>query len=148
MQNRLYFYPHMKNVFPNELKRPRTPSRLSKVGKKLWRDIVNSLPVDWFKDSDLPLLESYCLLYSQVRECEQALETESLVITDVNGMVRPNPWHKILMDNTVKMATLATKLRLCPNARHSGNVAGNASPKTSMNTTGAGNGNVRRMFGS
>ena len=114
----------------------------------MWRQIVNSLAVDWFKPCDLPLLEQYCVLHSQVLQCEQALETEELVITDVNGMVRSNPWHKILMDNSVKMANLATKLRITPNARYSGNLAGNRGPKTTVNTTGNKGAKVRQMFGS
>ena len=136
-----------EKVFANELKRPRAPSWLPKYGKRVWREITKAQPVDWFRDSDLPLLESYCLQYSQMRECQDALEVEGLVIDTEYGP-KENPHCKILSNAATKMNMLATKLRICPNARHSGNVAGNAKPNKPVSTTGAAGGNVRRMFGS
>ena len=135
-------------VFSNEIKRPSCPAWLPKHAKQKWRQICKSLPPDFFRPSDLPLLESYCLSYSQVRECQSALEAEGLVIEDHNGKSVENPHVGIMNKARSSMANTAVKLRLCPNARHSGNAAHNASPKKTINNTGAGKGNVRKMFAS
>ena len=41
--------------------RPSPPAALPVTAKRAWRDIVASLPADWFTPSDLPLLQEYCL---------------------------------------------------------------------------------------
>lgn len=137
-----------EQIFPNEIKRPACPAYLPKLAKAKWRQIVKSLPPDWFRPGDLPLLESYCLSYSQVRECQNALEAEGLVHVDHNGVPRANPHVEIMNKARTAQSMLATKLRICPNARNSGNKAFNAKPTRTIHNTGAEPGsNVRPMFG-
>ena len=122
---------------------------MPKLAKQKWRQICKSLPPDFFRPSDLPLLESYVLSYSQMRECHAAVEAEGMTLEDANGKVYENPNINIMNKAGNRMNMLATKLKICPNARYSGNAAHNASPKKTINNTGDTPGKVvRPMFGS
>ena len=136
-----------KPVFANEIKPPRCATWLPKNAKKIWRQIVNANPPDWFRDSDLPLLESYCLSYSQMRDAVATVETEGSYVNNAAGSLIAHPGLKIIHDSTSRMTTMAVKLRICPNARHSDNAATSSKANRSMKPTEASSDVVRPMFG-
>ena len=80
---------------------------LTRAEKVVWRGIVNSLPADFFRSSDVPLLANYCRFavrsnYLAGRLTEDPMDAEA---------------DKMLRGATASLTSLATKLRLCPNAR-------------------------------
>jgi P27 family predicted phage terminase small subunit len=106
---------NITRIFPE---RPKPPRGLPKPAKAKWRQIIDSLPPDYFKTWELPLLEKYCW----------AIHIYELAMVEVNkfGLVIPmgekgyetvNPALTICNKQVQIMSTLATKLRLCPNSR-------------------------------
>ena len=137
-----------KAVFANEIKPPRCPLWLKSHARKMWKQIVESQSPDWFRNSDLPLLESYCLSYSQMRDASTTLEEEGQYTHNAAGTKILHPAYKIIHDCQSRMTSMAVKLRICPNARHSDNLATTASKKRSLASTQSSGANVRRMFSS
>ena len=136
-----------KAIFANEIKPPRCPQWLKGHARNMWKQIVNANPPDWFRNSDLPLLESYCLSYTQMRDAAATLEAEGAYTHNAAGTQILHPAYKIIHDCQSRMTSMAVKLRICPNARHSDNSATAAKPGRPMGTTQAGS-NVRKMFAS
>jgi P27 family predicted phage terminase small subunit len=135
-----------KAVFASDIKPPRCPTWLPTDAKRTWKKIVNSNPPDWFRDSDLPLLESYCLSYSQMRDAHTVLETEGIYTSNAAGSVIAHPAMKIISDCQSRLSMLATKMRLCQNARHTDTVATTAKKNRTLGTTSSSGSNVRKMF--
>ena len=136
-----------KPVFSNEIKPPRCPQWLTGHARKVWKQITDANPPDWFRASDLPLLESYCLSYSYMRSAAATLENDGEYVHNAAGTQIIHPATKVIHDCQNRMLSLAVKLRICPNSRHSDNAATSAQPGRPMGTTQAG-GNVRKMFAS
>lgn len=93
--------------------RVQPPAGLPEPAKQQWLAIVNSLPADRFHPSDRPLLSLYCQTLVRAQEAMDQLDKAADPV-----------WLKFT-DTLVKLsATLATKLRLCPQARLDRKVAG------------------------
>lgn len=90
-----------------ESARPGPPKMLTRKEKALWREIVNSLPGDYFRASDRTLLANYCRF--SVRSDDLAVK---LVADPENSEL-----DKMCRAAVSTVSSLATKLRLCPNAR-------------------------------
>ncbi len=103
----------------HEVERPQPESGMTPAAKKVWRRIVDELPADYFRPADLPLLRAYCESYSTHLQASKNLKKDGHVIEGNQGPKR-NPWFDVQKEAASTMATLATKLRLCPNARISG----------------------------
>jgi P27 family predicted phage terminase small subunit len=102
-----------------------------KVGaRRLWKLIVASHAADHFQAGDLPLLQAYCEAGALHREAAQEIKREGAVIKFTRTETRPdgavvveitkvkaNPWVAIMTQAAHTMAQLATKLRLCLNAK-------------------------------
>ena len=69
----------------------------------MWRSIVDSLPADYFRPADAPLLKNYCRFAVQADRLGEELDDPKAV--------------RLLRGVSASMALLATKLRLCPSAR-------------------------------
>lgn len=102
-------------------RRVRPPESLPASAKLVWVELVDSLPADRFHPSDRPLLALYCRALHQAGLAFEAIETHGATSGDsINPAVR-------VADAAVKQAaTLATKLRLCPQSRLDRKVAGPA----------------------
>jgi phage terminase small subunit len=96
--------------------RPKPPKNLPKRAKAVWKDIVDTLPADHFRKSELPLLVKYCMaehIYWQAIE----KMSDSLTIRTEKGYELPDT-YLIIANKQVQIQTaLATKLRICTNAR-------------------------------
>lgn len=93
------------------------PAELNTNAKKYWKRIVDSVPNDQFTDSDFAILASYCSNYSLLIKAQGMLDIEGEVLIDEKGKSYKNPWFVILQEVSGKIATIATKIRLCPSAR-------------------------------
>jgi len=97
-------------------KRPDPPKRLPKVGKAMWKQIVGSLPVDHFRQSELPLLEKYCMAEHVYWRASELMD-ETLVITTAKGFSLPDTYLTIMNKQVQLQTALATKLRISTNSR-------------------------------
>lgn len=95
------------------------PEHLSDDQRVIWREIVGSLPADWFRPGDVPLLAAYCCADSFYRRAVAEMTSGGLVKMDDKGREYVNPAHSVLTSQASAMAQMAVKLRLCPSARYS-----------------------------
>lgn len=85
---------------------------LTTKGKKFWTAIVNSLPPDYFRPADVPLLYAYCAATEIKEQADMAVRRNGILI---NG--KANPAIKVGNQQGQLLASLAVKLRLCPSTR-------------------------------
>ena len=118
----------------NNEKRPSPPRGMSVAARKLWNEIIQREKSSHFKAGDLPLLRMYCEAEAMNLRATAAIleQGEVLVITkaeisaDGKTVVhkvtssRTNPWVEVFKTSCHSASQLATKLRLCRNARVSG----------------------------
>jgi P27 family predicted phage terminase small subunit len=114
------------NVPPVSMTRPEPLAGLSEYECELWRQITISLPADWFRPSDLPLLASYCQAHAEHDQARAGIEKDGLIIKSSKGRDYKNPLISVRHQAALRMATLATKMRLCQSARYDKNKAASA----------------------
>lgn len=107
----------LDNVFK---KRASAPKRLPKIARLVWKQIVESLPADHFKSSDLPLLEKYCMAEHVYWTAIGHVLSGDVAIVTEKGYALPDVYLTVANKQIQIQATLATKLRICPNSRVSG----------------------------
>lgn len=95
------------------------PEHLNDEQAGIWREIVDSLPADWFRPGDVPLLAAYCCADSFYRKAVAEMQASGIVKTNDKGREYVNPAHQVLTSQASAMAQMAVKLRLCPSARYS-----------------------------
>lgn len=95
-------------------RRPPPPPTIGEAAAKLWREIVQGLPSDFFGAGDLPLLAEYC-------------HTMETLLPAINGAIeRDGPTAGFLSARATLLKTgmaLAAKLRICVSARTRGDLA-------------------------
>ena len=91
---------------------PEPPIGLSKDAAALWVSITESLPAEFFRAGDLPLLQSYCISSDRKNLLDAAILKDGITH---NGDI--NPALKVSRDEATLMTSLATKLRLCQSSR-------------------------------
>jgi P27 family predicted phage terminase small subunit len=104
--------------------RPKPPRGLTGGARKLWRQIIDSLPSDYFKKAELGLLSAYVQAAHLHTEAMKEVQELGLVLEmGEKGYKVVNPALVIANKQAMLMSTLATKLRLCPNSRISKSTA-------------------------
>lgn len=93
------------------------PLHLSESQRSEWRAIVDSLPADYFRPGDVPLLSAFCVASALHKQAQAHIEEHGMVLENDRGTMTANPAASILMTQASSMASLAMKLRLCPSAR-------------------------------
>jgi len=93
------------------------PETLDVVEAGIWASIMDSLPSDWFRPSDWPLLAAYCQTAVQYEKVTTELRDAPLTLTADNGRIYRHPLLAIQHTAALRLAALAMKLRLCPNSR-------------------------------
>ena len=88
-----------------------------------WHAIVNSLPADYFRPGDAPLLAAFCVAAVFHQRAADDIERRGMTLVSEKGNEYVNPSHQLLTSQASAMAQLAQKLRLCPSARMSGKSA-------------------------
>lgn len=104
--------------------RLQAPEHLTEAQATEWKSIVDSLPADYFRPGDVPLLAAFCTASAFYKEAQAHMAEHGMVITDDHGRMRANPASQILTTQASSMAQMAVKLRLCPSARNSAGKAG------------------------
>jgi len=107
------------SVVPVSGARIAPPDYLTDGQAEIWRSIVDSLPANFFRPGDIPLLAAYCCADSFYRQAVAEMTSGGLVKMDDRGKEYVNPAHSILTSQASAMAQMAVKLRLCPSARYS-----------------------------
>ncbi len=109
------------SVAPIVRGRIQPPNDLPEPCRSIWRELVDALPPDRFHASDRPLLVLYCRALHQAALAFEGLEQYGAADGD-----SVSPWLRVADSSTKQAATLATKLRLCPQSRLDRKVAGPA----------------------
>lgn len=109
----------MLTVVPISGQRLEPPEHLTEEQAAEWRAIVDSLPADYFRPGDVPLLAAYCVASVFYKRAAADMQARGLTITDDRGREYVNPAHQVLTSQAAAMAQMAVKLRLCPSARYS-----------------------------
>lgn len=91
---------------------PPAPIILASEAIALWNSITGSLPSDFFRAGDLPLLEAYVVSATRKRQLDNQLLKEGIIFEG-----EPHPALRISRDEASLMASLAVKLRLCQSSR-------------------------------
>lgn len=108
------------------------PEHLNDAESAEWRAIVDSLPADYFRPGDIPLLGAFCSASALYKQALGMMKDDGIVIqtyarktTKEDGTVvedglrqYPHPAKDILTSQAASMAQMAVKLRLCPSARY------------------------------
>jgi P27 family predicted phage terminase small subunit len=108
----------LATVVVDPMARPDAPGHLTEAQRHEWTRIVHSLPADYFRPADYPLLEAYCCASALHRDASQRVEKEGFIALDRFGEQRPHPAVAVVKQASAAMASMATKLRLCPSARY------------------------------
>lgn len=120
-------------VVPVSGARMEPPEFLTDAEAAEWRDIVSSLPADYFRPSDVALLAAFCTASAVYKQARALIAEKGLVIADERGKLTANPASQILTAQASSMAQMAGKLRLCPSSRYNAKSA-----NTKANSVGAG----------
>jgi P27 family predicted phage terminase small subunit len=94
------------------------PDFLTDEQKAEWDSIVNSLPADYFRPGDIPLLASFCAASALYKNALKMIQAEGIVLETDGGRKYAHPAKDILTSQASAMAQMAVKLRLCPSARY------------------------------
>jgi P27 family predicted phage terminase small subunit len=93
------------------------PETLTEEEAGMWNSIMASLPADWFRPSDWPILAAYCQTAVQYEQATKELRGQALTLEADNGRMYRNPLLAVQHTAALRLAALAVKLRLCPSSR-------------------------------
>lgn len=106
---------------------------LTEMQRGLWAEIVGSLPADFFRPGDVPLLAAYCKAWSFYLLASAEIEANGVTLEDERGKRYANPAQSMVVTQASAMAQMATKLRLAPSSRYTEK---SAQTKTGMSAPG------------
>ena len=99
--------------------RPQPPSELTPDQAEEWREIVASLPVDWFPRTVWPLLCAYCRHVCNARHIAGLIEAAHDVdIGDRSALMRFNRLLGMQERQSGTLPGLATRMRLTNQSRY------------------------------
>lgn len=101
---------------PQGVGRPRVPSHLTADERKLWADVVASLPVGLLTLADEAVLERMAVAWARFRAANKTIASTGLMVQSPNGPVR-NPLIVILNAAAKEMHAAGSELGLSPVAR-------------------------------
>lgn len=117
---------------PRDLRRPDPPDSLSKDEKDLWTAIVAEKPNDWFQKDSMLLLEAYCRNSVREKFLAQQVQFFEKRLSYVNNLDQCEVLEyqmnysralKMYESNQKLLISVATKLRLTPQARMAADVS-------------------------
>lgn len=88
------------------------PDALTKDERKIWDDVVSSMPGWWFTSADKPVLKEYCRVLNLIERSYRALRRQSLVMKRGNGSLCANPHVLLLQAHRDQMLKLQAALHL------------------------------------
>jgi P27 family predicted phage terminase small subunit len=108
------------SVVPVSAARIEPPDGMTEECARVWHSIVDSLPADYFRPGDVPLLAAFCVAAAFHARAAADIEARGMTLMDDRGKESINPAHQMLTSQASAMAQMAVKLRLCPSARMTG----------------------------
>ena len=93
------------------------PDGLTAPQRMLWHEVVEAKPDDWFRGDSAPVLEAYVKTVDHYRAMAQLLDRTPKNLLDHERLAR------MVLHQTKMIKTLATSLRLTPQARYMPRVA-------------------------
>lgn len=106
------------NVVTGFASRLAAPVHLTPEQARGWREIVDSLPGDYFRPGDVPLLAAFCVAAGLYKQATAAVADDGMVMTADKGRLYAHPGVSVMQNMAGSMAQMAVKLRLCPSARY------------------------------
>jgi hypothetical protein len=104
-------------VFPAQP--PRSPDDLTAEEAVEWRGIVGGLPADWFNSGSLPVLRELVRHIVLSRQVAVELHAFSgISLKDATVLSQFRRLTKLHLEQSNKIASLSTKLRLTPQSRY------------------------------
>ncbi len=102
------------------------PRNITPAARKIWKAIAASLPDGHLNDSDIPLFSSYCESLADLENgrAQWREEGSNWTVIHPNGTTGADPMLAAIQRQAGVVATLATKLRLCPSSRITAQTAG------------------------
>lgn len=98
--------------------RPEPPITLDERGQKRWREIVNALPADYWRPSDLGLLEELVLQEGFIIECDELIAEHGRLIPGSTGNLVSNPAVAQRNAHLKNIISIQRTLRLPPSTRY------------------------------
>lgn len=105
-----------------DLQRPPPPTNLTKAQAKIWREIVDTSPAGWFREGDT-LLSLFCQHTATAELINSMIDKTDFKTTPLPQL---NRLLGIRCRETMLILSLATKMRLTPQARMHPRTAGRA----------------------
>jgi hypothetical protein len=110
--------------------RPAAPASLTEPQGDTWRAIVNRMPADWFRVETHGLLAAYCQHASAAVAMAGMIDSfQPEWWRDDDGLKRFDKLLAMRERETKAMASIATKLRMTPQARYTPHGAATAAKK-------------------
>jgi len=104
--------------------RPDPPKDLDTYAQKIWKDVVDTKPPEWFEKDSFPLLRAYCVHSTHHKRLSD--HVENFDVTDENY---PKVL-KLITEQSKIIGELAVKMRLTQQSRYTPQAAATANKKT------------------
>lgn len=98
--------------------RPPPPVYLGEFGQQRWRSIVDALPADYWRPSDLELLEQMIVEEQYVRDCDQLIAEHGRLVMGATGGLVGNPAVTQRRGHIATILSIQRALRLPPSTRY------------------------------
>jgi P27 family predicted phage terminase small subunit len=103
--------------------RQKPPASFTKAQAAIWRELVNSLPADYFKACDRRLLRMWAVVNAQFDEATEKIDREGLIVDKGNGKTGVNQAVYVQQACGATITNLSIKLRIAPSSRMDDRVA-------------------------
>ena len=103
-----------------EVRSPNPLQGMTDSARTIWKRIVSVYPGDYFKPQHYDQLRAYCEAAAMYKKAVDEIKREGATITQVNGVVKRNPWCLERDACAQVMAQLGTKLSINKNATAAG----------------------------
>lgn len=111
--------------------RPRAPEELNQAEARVWKQIVDSKPHDWFGADSHHLLVAYCRNVVAATERDNDIKNFPLATRmEREGFAMFEKLNKLKDMHEARAVQLATKMRLTQQARYTTKAAGTADKNT------------------
>lgn len=113
---------------------PEAPQHLTREERQTWEGLVRAMPADWFKEQDLPLLETLCaqIKLARLLEAELRERTGAALRRDMASLRRFEKLTAMYDKCSKTIMSLSGKLRLAKNSLYEGGKAGRAVKKQAL----------------
>jgi len=87
------------------------------IHKKLWEDLMSSVPSTWFLAGEIPLIKAYINTLAKLEAAQAQMFEEPILIENARGNAQANPYFGVVAQMQSTCTQMAVKLRLTPSSR-------------------------------